>query len=697
MGDSPSVPPPRGLLKKLRKQLANGRGASSKTEALLSTAEGAALLAAARFSVSLDVGALRDGIAISSAQSLLLELCTPVRASSRAPPFLILNNSALLRTVVLFIVRGARSSAESELGVDGALVAVRMRHAQREWTGSCKRLTPASESLLLVRDSPAAIAATASSRANDAAAVGQEDLLLRLSELAAHGFPCVGVGVGVGSGEKSGRVAGASHDAVCTLCIPEGHILTRTAHADLHALLGSGVPPCSIPISRVTAPSEDTANLVGIDCEMCAVAGSRSQLARLTLVSAPRAVGHKRARREGGGVGDAGASDSADTSASSDDVLFDELVIPQEPVVDYRTAWSGVSAESLSHARTTFAAAQDAAADALDANGGGVAAGHSLDSDFSALRLIHTRVSDTSLIFRHPAGPPKRFALRTIALRELGRVIQADAGGHDSAEDARAARDLVILARGAEGGGGGDGSANGAITSSPAVDDTVLYSRWIAALSGAPRSHISPSTDVRSSVGVGGAGAGGGCGGPAAVSTGGALFSRGLAGVLREMKEPPSAPRPRLVQLPRGAWAQALLDLPLSGSVSVVGAAQFVNAHVTGAAAGVACESDAFSTVSAAVVREAARLTHALQAGGGTTSARPPRALVVADALLRVGGDVRVEMRALADALPAGVLLVAVTQGNDLVFRAEKGERLCDADCARAAAARAATLYAVGK
>lgn len=81
--------------------------------------------------------------------------------------------------------------------------------------------------------------------------------------------------------------------------------------------------------------------------------------------------------------------------------------------------------------------------------------GHSLDSDFKALKLIHDVVVDTSVLYPHKMGPPKKRALKTLCIENLKRIIQENGkmrvdeswslsnyfffllldAGHDSAED----------------------------------------------------------------------------------------------------------------------------------------------------------------------------------------------------------------------------------------------------------------------
>lgn len=72
--------------------------------------------------------------------------------------------------------------------------------------------------------------------------------------------------------------------------------------------------------------------------------------------------------------------------------------------------------------------------------------GHGLENDLNAMRMIHPRIVDTVLLYPHRRGLPIRMGLKVLMEMHLNRRIQVDTGeGHDSAEDARAAGDLVRL------------------------------------------------------------------------------------------------------------------------------------------------------------------------------------------------------------------------------------------------------------
>ena len=70
--------------------------------------------------------------------------------------------------------------------------------------------------------------------------------------------------------------------------------------------------------------------------------------------------------------------------------------------------------------------------------------GHAIENDLNAARIVHPCIVDTVLLFPHPAGLPRRRALKTLAKQMLGRNIQIGGSlGHDSKEDAIATGDLV--------------------------------------------------------------------------------------------------------------------------------------------------------------------------------------------------------------------------------------------------------------
>ncbi|KAG5962846.1 hypothetical protein E4U57_006781 [Claviceps arundinis] len=75
--------------------------------------------------------------------------------------------------------------------------------------------------------------------------------------------------------------------------------------------------------------------------------------------------------------------------------------------------------------------------------------GHGLENDLNAVRIVHPTLIDTVLLYPHRGGLPYRNSLKMLAETHLNRKIQVESGpqlsGHDSAEDAIAAGELVRL------------------------------------------------------------------------------------------------------------------------------------------------------------------------------------------------------------------------------------------------------------
>ncbi|KAJ7498823.1 ribonuclease H-like domain-containing protein [Mycena latifolia] len=125
--------------------------------------------------------------------------------------------------------------------------------------------------------------------------------------------------------------------------------------------------------------------------------------------------------------------------------VFDELVRMDDGVeiIDYNTRFSGVTEGDYAKAVLPLSAIRESLDTLINADT--VLIGHGLDNDLKTLRIIHHVVVDTSIMFKHPAGPPYRKALRDLAREHLGITIQSGGGtvGHSSVEDSVATLDLV--------------------------------------------------------------------------------------------------------------------------------------------------------------------------------------------------------------------------------------------------------------
>ncbi|XP_062280609.1 RNA exonuclease 1 homolog isoform X1 [Scomber scombrus] len=123
-------------------------------------------------------------------------------------------------------------------------------------------------------------------------------------------------------------------------------------------------------------------------------------------------------------------------------VIYDTFVKPESKVVDYNTRFSGVTEEDLESSTITLRDVQAVLLSMFSAES--ILIGHSLESDLLALKLIHSSVVDTAIVFPHRLGLPYKRALRNLMADHLKRIIQDNVDGHDSSEDASACMELMF-------------------------------------------------------------------------------------------------------------------------------------------------------------------------------------------------------------------------------------------------------------
>ncbi|GAB6033732.1 RNA exonuclease 1 [Chamberlinius hualienensis] len=120
-------------------------------------------------------------------------------------------------------------------------------------------------------------------------------------------------------------------------------------------------------------------------------------------------------------------------------VVYDELVNPSSPIIDYNTRFSGLTAEDFKFVIKTLTDVQfDLLSIIYDST---ILVGHGLENDLKLLKLVHTKIVDTTSLYPHKHGLPYRRALKELVKIYLHKDIQA--GTHDSKEDAVSCMELV--------------------------------------------------------------------------------------------------------------------------------------------------------------------------------------------------------------------------------------------------------------
>jgi DNA polymerase III epsilon subunit-like protein len=154
------------------------------------------------------------------------------------------------------------------------------------------------------------------------------------------------------------------------------------------------------------------------------------------------------------GVGDNKDSEIARISAIdylTGEILIDTLVEPLQRVTDWRTKYSGITKTNITAAITQgmilkgWPGARVSLFDHIDAKT--IIVGHALNHDLIALGIQHQRVIDSAILASGAVGRniKRRWGLKDLCHQLLGIEIQNHGrAGHDSVEDAFAAREVVL-------------------------------------------------------------------------------------------------------------------------------------------------------------------------------------------------------------------------------------------------------------
>uniref|UniRef100_T1IED8 Exonuclease domain-containing protein n=1 Tax=Rhodnius prolixus TaxID=13249 RepID=T1IED8_RHOPR len=123
------------------------------------------------------------------------------------------------------------------------------------------------------------------------------------------------------------------------------------------------------------------------------------------------------------------------------EVVYESLVKPYNPIINYVTKFSGITPQILKDVGTRLEDVQAAIREIMPPDV--ILIGHSLNLDLHALKMLHPYIIDTSVIFNLSGERMRKTKLKVLSAEFLGEQIQNSASGHDSVEDATACMKLV--------------------------------------------------------------------------------------------------------------------------------------------------------------------------------------------------------------------------------------------------------------
>uniref|UniRef100_T1IUI4 RRM domain-containing protein n=1 Tax=Strigamia maritima TaxID=126957 RepID=T1IUI4_STRMM len=121
-------------------------------------------------------------------------------------------------------------------------------------------------------------------------------------------------------------------------------------------------------------------------------------------------------------------------------LAYNEFVLPENRIIDYNTRFSGITAEDFNEARKSLGEVQLELLKFVHSKT--ILVGHGLENDLRVLKLVHSMVVDTAIVFPHSFGLPSKRSLKSLISNVFNKEIQI--GMHDSVEDAQASLELVL-------------------------------------------------------------------------------------------------------------------------------------------------------------------------------------------------------------------------------------------------------------
>lgn len=161
-------------------------------------------------------------------------------------------------------------------------------------------------------------------------------------------------------------------------------------------------------------PCTSKSPMFALDCEMCRTSLGINEITRISIV---------------------------DENCKS---VYETFVKPENQIVDYMTAYSGITAKMLENVTKTLEQVHNDVKTLLPDDA--ILVGQSLSVDLNCMKIMHPYVIDTSVAYNIVGERRMKSKLRTLAKEFLGENIQdISRRGHDSIEDSSACMKLIKL------------------------------------------------------------------------------------------------------------------------------------------------------------------------------------------------------------------------------------------------------------